>query len=58
MPLRARYGVYHKIGRQYAQRYVDEVAFRINHNGDGFVSLVANCEKGFDGKKRSANPKI
>lgn len=41
-----------------AQRYVDEVAFRINHNGDGFKSLIGNCEKGFDKQKRSANPKI
>jgi transposase-like protein len=55
---RGRYGVYHKIGRKYAQRYCDEVAFRINHNGDGFRSVFANCENGFDSERRTADPKI
>jgi len=55
---RGRYGVYHKIGRPYAQRYVDEVSFRINHNGSGFPALFARCEKGFNQRTRSANPRM
>jgi len=57
---RGRYGVYHKIGRKYLQRYLNEFEFRLNAglNGTAFNSLLANCERGFNGKTRSANPVI